>query len=130
MLEDLLGRLSFASQLLDGELFHMRCCAHILNLIVRDGLEVIAAAIEKIRGCVVYWSASQKREEKFLKMAKTLNVKNVTKLILDCRTRWNSTYLMFQCAFKYKDVFSRLKHEYKAIPSEEDWALAKVHDCR
>ncbi|CAN1755842.1 Putative AC transposase [Linum perenne] len=34
--------------LMDGSLLHMRCSAHILNLIVRDGLDVIKDGIDKI----------------------------------------------------------------------------------
>ncbi|CAN1785294.1 Putative AC9 transposase [Linum perenne] len=34
--------------LMDGSLLHMRCSAHILNLIVRDGLDVIKDSIDKI----------------------------------------------------------------------------------
>lgn len=126
MLEELLGKLSFSSQLLDVELFHMRCCAHILNLIVRDGLEVIGTSIERIRSCVAYWAATQKREEKFFEMVKVLNIKSNKKLILDCKTRWNSTYLMLETAMIYKEVFSHLKREYKSVPSDKDWALARV----
>jgi len=42
----------------DGNLLHMCCSAHILNLIVNDGLEVLKDAIENIRDSVAYWTAT------------------------------------------------------------------------
>ncbi|KAK2637916.1 hypothetical protein Ddye_025711 [Dipteronia dyeriana] len=45
--------------------FHMRCCARILNLVVQDGLKVIADGIEKIRESVCFWIASSRRIETF-----------------------------------------------------------------
>ena len=38
----------------DDKLLHMRCSAHILNLIVKDGLDVLKDAIENIRDSVAY----------------------------------------------------------------------------
>ena len=49
------------------------------------------------------------------------------KTALDCKTRWNSTYLMLATAVKYKKIFSRLKNrepQYKSLPNESDWDLA------
>ena len=40
----------------DGDLFHMRCCAHILNLVVQDGLKHIDDSVCKIRDSVKYVS--------------------------------------------------------------------------
>jgi hypothetical protein len=38
----------------DGKFLHMRCCAYILNLIVKDGLEKLKYAIENFRDSVAY----------------------------------------------------------------------------
>ncbi|KAF7137601.1 hypothetical protein RHSIM_Rhsim07G0157200 [Rhododendron simsii] len=110
-----------------GSLFHVRCAAHILNLIVKDGLEVIKEAIEKIRDSVAFWTATPKREENFEETIRQLRIPFTKKLPLDCVTRWNSNYLMLQTAIEYKDAFSRLKHcdtQYKTVPTENDWKLA------
>jgi hypothetical protein len=37
-----------------GKFFHIRCCAHILNLMVQDGLKEIDNALQKIRNSVKY----------------------------------------------------------------------------
>jgi hypothetical protein len=59
----------------DGKLLHMRYCAHILNLIVNDGLDKLKYAIENIRDSVAYWIATLKRVEKFEEIAKHCKVK-------------------------------------------------------
>jgi len=40
--------------MLEGKLLHMRCAAYILNLIVKDGLEVIKNSIAKIHESVAF----------------------------------------------------------------------------
>ena len=112
----------------DGKLFHMHCCAHILNLIVKDGLTIFKEGIERICDSISYWSTGPKRAEKFEETARQLKVAQTKKLSLDCMTRWNSTYTMLSVALPYKDVFARLKQrdpQYKSLPSEDDWLLAK-----
>ncbi|KAG6480334.1 hypothetical protein ZIOFF_063834 [Zingiber officinale] len=129
MIELILDKLPPSSLILDGKLFHMRCCAHILNLVVRDGLELISDSIETIRYSVVFWTATPKRDEKFVKTARQLKVPSTKKLELDCKTRWNSTYLMLNTALEYEAVFARLKQRetlYKRVPTQEDWS--KVRD--
>ncbi|XP_038688704.1 zinc finger BED domain-containing protein RICESLEEPER 2-like [Tripterygium wilfordii] len=76
-----------------------------------------------------FWTATPKRDEKFVEAACQLKVPSTKKLKLDCKTRWNSTYLMLNTALIYKDVFPRLKQRetlYKRVPTEEEWS--KVRD--
>lgn len=62
------------SMILYGKFLHMRCSAHILNLVVKDGLEVIKDGIDKIRDSVAYWTATQNRVEKFTDATKQLKI--------------------------------------------------------
>jgi hypothetical protein len=116
----------------DGKkLLHMRCAAHILNLIVKDGLLAMDKddGLERVRESVRFWSATPKRHEKFEKKACELNIKFERRLCLDCKTRWNSTYIMLSTALEYKTVFARLALREKLFapmcPTEVDWKVAK-----
>uniref|UniRef100_A0ACD5Y5K0 Uncharacterized protein n=2 Tax=Avena sativa TaxID=4498 RepID=A0ACD5Y5K0_AVESA len=113
--------------MLEGKYVHMRCVAHILNLVVKDGLAVMEPGVERVRGSVGFWSATPKRHEKFEKMARLMNIEYTCRLSLDCKTRWNSTYIMLSGALQYKDVFARLSIREKKFtcPTSEDWEFAK-----
>ena len=68
MIDGLLGRLDSSFLMLGGKLLHMCCCTHILNLIVKDGLSIVKKSIEKIRSSVLYWTATQKKEQNFCEL--------------------------------------------------------------
>ena len=55
-------------------MLHMRCAAHILNLIFQDGLPLIGDGIERIRDNVIYWTGSPKRRQQFEENARQLHV--------------------------------------------------------
>ena len=119
------GKLPLRSCMLKGKLIHMRCAAHILNLIVKDGMSVMEKGIDKVRDSVAYWSATPKRHEKFEKMAAQMKGKYDKRIALDCKTRWNSTYTMFSTALDYQDVFERLASRAPCVPSAEEWKFAR-----
>jgi hypothetical protein len=99
------GKLPLSSCMLKGKLVHMRCAAHILNLIVKDGMSIMEKGIDTVRESVAFWSATPKRHEKFEKMAIQMKGKYEKRIALDCKTRWNSTYIMLSTALLYQDVF-------------------------
>ncbi|XP_009797298.2 zinc finger BED domain-containing protein RICESLEEPER 2-like isoform X1 [Nicotiana sylvestris] len=113
--------------LLSGRVFHVRCDAHILNLIVQEGLKVIGDSI-KVRDSVLYWIGSVGRIERFEEAARLVHCSCYKKLEYNCPTRWNSTYLMLRTAIEYKEVFNKLSltdTNYKSYPTEEQWSNAE-----
>ena len=91
-----------------GEAFHIRCFAHVLQLIVKDGVKFAHDSIEKVRAIVKYVKGSPQRLDLFKKCCELTNVNYKYSLQLDCPTRWNSTYLMLEVAINYQKAFERL----------------------
>ncbi|XP_077237236.1 zinc finger BED domain-containing protein RICESLEEPER 2-like [Tasmannia lanceolata] len=114
---------------LEGKFFHVRCCAHILNLVVKSGLEVINNVIHKVRESVKYVKASQSRQQIFQKLARESKISSEKKVCLDVPTRWNSTFLMLQVALEYKDAFLQMTQRdlnYQVAPTKDEWENAKI----
>ena len=82
----------------DGEFFHVRCCAHILNLIVQDGLKEIDESVIKIRKSIKYVKGSSGRKKKFMDCVAQVSLESKKGLRGDVPTRWNSTYVMLDSA--------------------------------
>ena len=61
----ILDKLQHGAIIMCGSMLHMRCVAHVLNLIFQDGLNVIGSCIEKIRESMGFWTGSTKRRQQF-----------------------------------------------------------------
>ena len=121
-------RLNLQNGLLcDGDFFHVRCCAHILNLIVQEGLKVAKEALYKIRESVKYVKALEVRQfHKFVEEVHSDDISNF--LRLNVSTRWNATYMMLESAIKYRRAFNSLTfndRSYTLCQSNEEWERAE-----
>ena len=68
-----------------GLLFHVRCCAHITNLLVQARLSKIGDIIDSVRQGIKYIVASKRRLKVFSEIAKGLYL-GCNKLVLDVLT--------------------------------------------
>ncbi|XP_058774482.1 zinc finger BED domain-containing protein RICESLEEPER 2-like [Vicia villosa] len=121
---------------LNGEYIHMRCCAHILNLIVKEGFKDLDKSILRIRGSVKYAKSSAQRFAKFKECVKRSNTEYKGLACLDVETRWNSTYLMLDSALKHQKAFEVLEihdpmytqelvQKGNGVPTSLDWIEAQ-----
>ncbi|XP_022020029.1 zinc finger BED domain-containing protein RICESLEEPER 2-like [Helianthus annuus] len=112
----------------EGMFFHVRCCAHILNLVVQDGLGKIDGCLVKIREGVKYLKKSAGRLLKVGEISITLGIQTRRSLCIDVKTRWNSTHRMLKSAIQYKHAFEGyalrdLNYEWSL--TDEEWDRAK-----
>ncbi|KAL1073895.1 hypothetical protein V6Z11_D11G253200 [Gossypium hirsutum] len=112
--------------LCDGAFFQVRCCAHILNLIVKTGLELADDVVGKIRNGIRYIKKSRIRRKRFYDVAdKSFHLNVTKKLRQDVCVRWNSTYLMLESSLYYKDVldyWGQRDKDYQIFAlSNEEW---------
>ncbi|XP_018462833.1 zinc finger BED domain-containing protein RICESLEEPER 2-like [Raphanus sativus] len=98
---ELYGAIASDALVLDGRFLHMGCPAHIVNLVVKDGLKEIDDSICAIRNSITYVRSSTTRLNSF------------ELCVLSGKTRWNSTYLMLSKALKFRLAFDRMEAEDK-----------------
>nr|GEY51268.1 zinc finger BED domain-containing protein RICESLEEPER 2-like [Tanacetum cinerariifolium] len=96
------------------------------NLIA--GLKVIEGSIEKVRDSVKYVRGSSGRKKCFKACIEHLHLQCGRHVCQDVVTRWNSTYMMLDCALGYQNAYARLKlvdTNYESCPSEDEWIRIK-----
>ncbi|XP_019150977.1 PREDICTED: zinc finger BED domain-containing protein RICESLEEPER 2-like [Ipomoea nil] len=131
---------SWGSSTVRTKYLHIRCIAHILNLVVQDGLKDCDSSVKKVREVVRYVRNSPARLKKFKDLADWLSIEQRSSLCLDVPTRWNSTYLMLQSALTYQKVFESLESDCSfksdlgnSIPDFMDWesvgSLVQILKC-
>uniref|UniRef100_A0A7N0ZXA2 BED-type domain-containing protein n=1 Tax=Kalanchoe fedtschenkoi TaxID=63787 RepID=A0A7N0ZXA2_KALFE len=108
------------------------CGAHVINLIVQDGLKEMSNSVASIRGVIKYIRSSPARSKMFRECVVEEKISSKKTLCLDVATRWNSTYLMLSTAEEFERAFNRfeerdphLKSEFLAakegFPESADW---------
>lgn len=98
----------------------VRCGAHTLQLCVLDVIKVleIKNKLDTIRSIV-----KKLRTQSYLNILKTSNYK---KPIIDCATRWNSTFDMLRRLLDIKDIIEPLSNENQSLYlSANDWIFVK-----
>ena len=87
-------------------IFHTRCLCHILQLVAKDGINVIwDEFISPIRKAVLLIVGSGPSRNAYKQLVLSSG-KRFKKLLLDVETRWNSTYDLLVRAYLFKDEIS------------------------
>ncbi|KAG2570423.1 hypothetical protein PVAP13_7KG053036 [Panicum virgatum] len=110
----------------DPKYFHVRCAAHIVNLVVNDGLNQIEGLISDLRNTVKYFKRSPSRLYKFVEVCNDYSIEVGKCLSLDVKTRWNSTYKMFDTCIEYRSAFgyyAQVDQNYAWKPTESEWNI-------
>ena len=89
-----------------AEFLHVRCIAHILNLVVWDGLKVVGKFVKCVRAAVRFIRQSPTRLQRFQECAIAEKIESKASLSLDVPTRWNSTYKMLTTTLVYEHAFT------------------------
>ncbi|GKV43334.1 hypothetical protein SLEP1_g50637 [Rubroshorea leprosula] len=103
-----------------GKDIHMRCAAHIINLVVGEGAKEkgMNKSITTIRAAVKYVRQSPMRLKRFKNACEWAEIESKKLLCLDIQTRWNSLYLMMDTAKRFEEAFERYARQDPNMKNE------------
>ena len=95
--------------LIEKEVYHLPCFAHVLNLSVQSGITMIKDTIKNLRDLGSALKHSTKQKQLLEETSAALKQK-YAKMKRDNNIRWNSTYDMINRALSLKKVIKTLSN--------------------
>ncbi|KAH7659241.1 Ribonuclease H-like protein [Dioscorea alata] len=125
------------SIVLEPKFLHLRCGAHIINLVVNEGLKEIENSVASIRLACKFVRSSTVRQQLFEECCEREGIETKALLCLDVATRWNSTYLMLDTVIRFQKAFDGMVgdgnydnyfiEEDQQPPTDDDWEQAREY---
>ncbi|KAJ1291630.1 hypothetical protein BS78_02G330100 [Paspalum vaginatum] len=110
---------------------HQRCLCHIINLVVKAGLEPLKPYIDDFRTAIAFLNASNQRIAAYKSYCMSMGIRP-RKFVVDMDVRWNSTYLMLKHLLPYKSTFSvfiktqyPLNEDGTPLLTDDHWIVAE-----
>ncbi|KAF9598335.1 hypothetical protein IFM89_026863 [Coptis chinensis] len=110
----------FGHDMLSRELFHLRCNAHITNLLVKDGLKHVESSLENIRESVRHVKYSPSKLQKFFETCQSLNMKEKSFLH---GSSFQVHCLRVVFGLHDYDSQSQLESQSSSVSNENPWLL-------
>jgi hypothetical protein len=89
-----------------GSMFlHQRCACHIINIIVKAGLDVFRPMLSGFRTAILFLNSSDQHTDAYKLYCIVVNARP-RKFGLDMDVRWNTTYLTLKDLLPHNNSFS------------------------
>ena len=112
------------------EIFHIPCITHLINLLVKDGLDEIDYILQKKRNAIKCMNQSAIGKQKFEEVVKRLNLGGKGITSEGVPLRWDSTFSMLQIALELRRQGEAFLDLESRNLSKEEWNKVEVvHKC-
>lgn len=109
----------------EGAHLYVRCCAHIVNILVQDGMKIIHEGIKKIQELSKHINSLPSQIKDFNVIALVNGLPTKCGIPLDIPNLWNFTFRMFG-GIKYNVVLnSYANQDIEISPNEEEWSKSE-----
>lgn len=96
------------------------CAVHTLQLTVKAVIKSVLPLIKRARKLAKYFRKSPKQRQRLSDYQKLLHRKNIREIVVDTKTRWNSSFLMIQRILEKHDDILGLRTTLKASKLKDD----------